>query len=106
MDDPKSTELLDAPEKVLDWFASWTRHAPPEHVPSGATRLMRNLQTATRNAQDGVHACNDGWVSIAQVAFDPETGEEVEESALYLCEGRREAEQERRHNAVDGEREE
>ena len=31
------------------------------------------------------HACNDGWVTIAQIAVDPETGEEVEEYALYLC---------------------
>jgi hypothetical protein len=31
------------------------------------------------------HACNDGWVTIAQIALDPETGEEVEEYALYLC---------------------
>jgi hypothetical protein len=31
------------------------------------------------------HACNDGWVTIGQIAVDPETGEEVEEFALYLC---------------------
>ena len=31
------------------------------------------------------HACNDGWVTIGQIAVDPETGEEVEEYALYLC---------------------
>jgi hypothetical protein len=31
------------------------------------------------------HACNDGWVTIGQIAADPETGEEVEEYALYLC---------------------
>jgi hypothetical protein len=30
-------------------------------------------------------ACNDGWVTIGQIAVDPETGEEVEEYALYLC---------------------
>ena len=30
-------------------------------------------------------ACNDGWVTIGQIALDPETGEEVEEYALYLC---------------------
>ena len=29
--------------------------------------------------------CNSGWVTIGQMAFDPETGEEVEEYALYLC---------------------
>jgi hypothetical protein len=31
------------------------------------------------------HACNDGWVTIGQIAADPETGVEVEEYALYLC---------------------
>jgi hypothetical protein len=30
-------------------------------------------------------ACNDGWVTIGQMVSDPETGEEVEEFALYLC---------------------
>ena len=30
-------------------------------------------------------ACNDGWVTIGQIAVDPETGEETEEYALYLC---------------------
>jgi hypothetical protein len=31
-------------------------------------------------------ACNDGWVTIGQTVIDPETGEETEEFALYLCE--------------------
>ena len=31
------------------------------------------------------HACNDGWVTIGQILVHPETGEEVEEYALYLC---------------------
>jgi hypothetical protein len=31
------------------------------------------------------HACNDGWVTIGQTVVDPETGEETEEFALYLC---------------------
>ena len=31
------------------------------------------------------HACNDGWITIGQIALDPETGEETEEYALYLC---------------------
>jgi hypothetical protein len=30
-------------------------------------------------------ACLDGWVTIGQIALDPETVEEVEEFALYLC---------------------
>jgi hypothetical protein len=31
------------------------------------------------------HACNDGWVTIGQLVVDPETGEETEEYAQYLC---------------------
>jgi hypothetical protein len=31
------------------------------------------------------HTCNDGWVTLGQIVVDPETGEEVEEFALYLC---------------------
>jgi len=31
------------------------------------------------------HVCNNGWVSVGQLVLDPETGEEVEEFALYLC---------------------
>jgi hypothetical protein len=31
------------------------------------------------------HACNDGWVTIGQLVVDPETGEEIEEFAFYLC---------------------
>ena len=31
------------------------------------------------------HVGNDGWVTIGQIALDPETGEEVEEFVLYLC---------------------
>ena len=31
------------------------------------------------------HACNDGWVMIGQILAHPETGEAVEEYALYLC---------------------
>ena len=35
--------------------------------------------------QDHPHVCNDGWVTIGQIVVDPETGEEAEEFALYLC---------------------
>ncbi len=31
------------------------------------------------------HVCNDGWITLGQIAVDPETGEEVDEFALYLC---------------------
>ena len=29
--------------------------------------------------------CNGGWVTMGQTAWGPETGEECEEYALYLC---------------------
>jgi hypothetical protein len=35
--------------------------------------------------QDHPHACTDGWVTIGQLVVDPETGEEREEFAQYLC---------------------
>ena len=31
------------------------------------------------------YACNDGWVTLGQIAIDPETGEKLAEYALYLC---------------------
>jgi hypothetical protein len=31
------------------------------------------------------HARNDGWITLGQLVVDPETGEESEEFALYLC---------------------
>jgi hypothetical protein len=37
------------------------------------------------NDQDRPHACNNGWVSMEVEVVDPETGEETEEYALYLC---------------------
>ena len=33
----------------------------------------------------GPCVCNDGWVTLGQIVADPETGEETEEFALYLC---------------------
>jgi len=38
-----------------------------------------------RRSEASPHACNDGWISIGQIVVDPETGEEAEEFALYLC---------------------
>jgi hypothetical protein len=40
---------------------------------------------AAPHGQDRPHACNDGWVTIGQTVIDPDTGEETEEFALYLC---------------------
>jgi hypothetical protein len=36
---------------------------------------------STEDQDERLHACNDGWVTIGQIALDPETGE----YALYLC---------------------
>ena len=41
--------------------------------------------SAAHDGTVGAHICNDGWVTIGQVVVDPETGEETEEHALYLC---------------------
>ena len=38
-----------------------------------------------REPDESPHACNDGWVTMGQIVLDPETGEETEELALYLC---------------------
>jgi hypothetical protein len=38
-----------------------------------------------RDQDERSHACNDGWLTMGQIVVDPETGEETEEFALYLC---------------------
>jgi hypothetical protein len=35
--------------------------------------------------EESPYVCNDGWVTIGQIVVDPETSEESEEYALYLC---------------------
>ena len=52
--------------------------------------LAVGVHVAKRRHQDSEssaspHACNDGWVTLGQIVVDPETGEETEEYALYLC---------------------
>jgi len=44
-----------------------------------------HASAATHDQDDHPHACNNGWVTLGQIALDPETGEETEEHALYLC---------------------
>ena len=41
--------------------------------------------TEDRDQDERPHACYDGWVTLGQIVVDLETGEEVEEFALYLC---------------------
>jgi hypothetical protein len=47
--------------------------------------LAHPAHPSTEDQDERPDACNNGWVSIGQIALDPETGEEVEEYALYLC---------------------
>jgi hypothetical protein len=68
---------------------------PPQvvaHPGSRPTDLRRIVDTKNSTApephpspDEHPHACNDGWVTIGQLVVDPETGEETEEYALYLC---------------------
>jgi hypothetical protein len=53
-----------------------TRSIPPNGDPFTCAQGYR---------EDSPHACNDGWVTIGQIAVDPAPGEEGEEYALYLC---------------------
>jgi hypothetical protein len=41
--------------------------------------------TEEHDQDERPHACNDGWVTIGQTVIDPDTGEETQEFALYLC---------------------
>jgi hypothetical protein len=43
------------------------------------------FHAAPRDQDERPHACNEGWVTIGQTVIDPDTGEETEEFALYLC---------------------
>ena len=53
---------------------------------STAPRLRQHPSTAREpEDQDHPHTCNNGGVTLGQIAFDEETGEEVEEFAMYLC---------------------
>jgi hypothetical protein len=40
---------------------------------------------AAAQDRDHPHTCDGGWVTLGQLVVDPETGEETEEFALYLC---------------------
>jgi hypothetical protein len=53
-----------------------TKRIPPAGDPFTAA--------AHHDDQDRPCTCNDGWVTLGQIV-DDETGEEMEEYALYLC---------------------
>jgi len=49
------------------------------------TRVPQPHREDQEHQDERPHTCNDGWITIGQIAVDPETGEEIEEFALYLC---------------------
>ena len=52
---------------------------------SSAPHAHPSTEDQDHHDQDHPHACNDGWITLGQIVIDPETGEETEEYALYLC---------------------
>jgi hypothetical protein len=64
-----------APDHEGTIFMASTESSAPAH----------QSPTEDRDQDEHPHACNDGWVTIGQIVVDPETGEETEEYALYLC---------------------
>jgi hypothetical protein len=54
-----------------------TKRIPPSGDPF--------IHAACHDQDERPHVCNDGWVTIGQLVVDPETGEETEEFAQYLC---------------------
>jgi hypothetical protein len=54
----------------------------PAHPP---TEQHNDAIEAHYSCLERPHACNDGWVTLGQTVVDPDTGEEMEEFALYLC---------------------
>jgi hypothetical protein len=57
--------------------SAYPAHPPTEHHNDTVEAHYASLERS--------HACNDGWVTIGRIVVDPETGEETEEYALYLC---------------------
>ena len=63
------------------------RHLEARPTERGLTVDERRISPAGDpfTSEAGPCCCNDGWVSIGQVVWDPEAGEETIEYALYLC---------------------
>ena len=61
----------------------------PEPGPQKGLETVDTAESSAAHAHPSTDerpcGCNGGWVTIGQIAVDPETGEEVEEYALYLC---------------------
>jgi hypothetical protein len=47
--------------------------------------IKDNAPEPRPSTEESPHACNGGWVTIGQTVIDPNTGEETEEFAMYLC---------------------
>jgi hypothetical protein len=61
-----------------------TKRVPPAGDPFHAAPA--HPSTEDQDHQDErPQVCNDCWVTLGQLIVDPETGEELEEYALYLC---------------------
>jgi hypothetical protein len=59
---------------------------PTEKEPTVDIReSSASAHPSTEDQDEHPHVCNDGWVTLGQLVVDPETGEETEEHALYLC---------------------
>jgi hypothetical protein len=58
---------------------------PTEEVDVSKSSAPAHPPSEDHDQDERPHACNDGWVTIGQIVIDPETGEETEEFALYLC---------------------
>jgi hypothetical protein len=43
------------------------------------------FHAAPHDQDERPHACNDGWITLGELVVDPETGEESDEHAPYLC---------------------
>jgi hypothetical protein len=73
----RETPRRHGPQKRRSTVDTRESSAPHAHPSAGDHDLHHD--------QDVLHACNDGWVTIGQIVVDPETGEETQEYALYLC---------------------
>jgi hypothetical protein len=56
-----------------------------DEPPVDTTRVPQPHRNDHDHQDECPHACNDGWGTIDQTVIDPDTGEETEEFAMYLC---------------------
>ncbi len=63
-------------------MSSNRKSSAPAHTTDPTTRAGDPFAHA---GEERPHACTNGWVTIGHIVIEPETGEEVEEYAQYLC---------------------